>query len=188
MYRQNNRPKLYRENDKLPGASARFRNGHEEQVAAEGVHRSVRWSRACAPGQNREVVETTAMSACRLPDPFTKYIFVDHDERCTEALTARIVTREQGLISFAFVDPFAANLKFQTIRALSSYKIDFLILLMLGRDARTNFWSCRLTTAAGAAWNRLANRWACLRAAGLRCSAGQLVPALPWTRQAAQAR
>jgi three-Cys-motif partner protein len=37
-----------------------------------------------------EIVETTAMSAFRLRTPFTKYIFVDEDERCTTALTARI--------------------------------------------------------------------------------------------------
>ena len=115
-----------------------------------------------------EIVETTPMSAIRLPDPFTHYIFVDKDPRCTEALSRRIeaaqpgtdpailtgdvndlvpeirrslphFTKEHGLISFCFVDPFAADLKFTTIRALAEYKIDFLILLMLGRDARTNF-------------------------------------------------
>jgi three-Cys-motif partner protein len=44
-----------------------------------------------------------------------------------------------GLLSFCFVDPFAANLRFATIRSLARYRMDFLILLMLGRDARTNF-------------------------------------------------
>lgn len=115
-----------------------------------------------------EIVETSAMSAIRLSRPFTHYIFVDKDSRSTEALEARIrkvgteakvtiinndvneavpavlgalptFSRENGLICFCFVDPFAADLKFSTIQALSSYKIDFLILLMLGRDVRTNF-------------------------------------------------
>ncbi|MGH7483873.1 MAG: three-Cys-motif partner protein TcmP [Longimicrobiales bacterium] len=124
------------------------------------------------PGRARieatgEIVETTAMGAVRVPDPFTHYIFVDDDERSTKALENRIgnaatgadvtvltgdanemvpdikkalpdFSRRRGLISFCFVDPYAANVRFQTLRDLAEYKIDFLILLMLGRDARTN--------------------------------------------------
>lgn len=115
-----------------------------------------------------EIVETSAMGAVRVPDPFSHYIFVDRDERCTDALHRRIeaaecasivklingnvndsvaeiraalprFSRDKGLLTFCFVDPFAANLKFSTIRALATYKMDFLILLMLGRDVRTNF-------------------------------------------------
>lgn len=116
-----------------------------------------------------EIVETTALSVFRLPDPFTKYIFVDSDLQCTQALKKRIAalpgqhdpeiilgdaneqvgsvlkalprfSRNKGLLSFCFVDPFAANLKFRTIRALGTHrKMDFLILLMLGNDARRNF-------------------------------------------------
>lgn len=115
-----------------------------------------------------EIIETTAMSALRLPDPFTKYIFVDNDPRCTHALEHRAATVRaadqmsillgdvdevvslvpdalprfgpgNGLLSFCFVDPFAADVKFQTIQALSSFRMDFLILLMLGWDARVNF-------------------------------------------------
>ncbi|NIM49322.1 MAG: three-Cys-motif partner protein TcmP [Gemmatimonadales bacterium] len=127
----------------------------------------------CGAGRARiegsgEVVETTAMSVCRLRDPFTKYIFVDNDSDCTHALSKRIdalptkhdvaiipgdvnqilpeirselpaFSRTRGLISFCFVDPFAADLKFETLRALGQYQMDFLILLMLGWDARVNF-------------------------------------------------
>jgi three-Cys-motif partner protein len=114
-----------------------------------------------------EVIETTALSVLRLPKPFTKYIFVDNDDRCISALKARsselqairdvsilkgdanqvvpLVREalpsfgpERGLLSFCFVDPFAADLRFETIRNLSDYRMDFLILLMLGRDIRTN--------------------------------------------------
>ena len=119
------------------------------------------------PGRARiegtgEVVETTALSAFRVRYPFTKYIFVDSDPRCIEALRGRIealpgqhdvtllerdvadATREiirampqydrgKGLLSFCFIDPFSAALDFDVIRALGSrYKMDFLILLMLG--------------------------------------------------------
>jgi len=115
-----------------------------------------------------EIVETCAMGAVRIPDPFTHYIFVDKDPRATAALEARIAAvksdaettvipgdvnqvipdikrilsranRKGGLISFCFVDPYAANLRFSTIRELSAFKMDFLVLLMLGRDVRTNF-------------------------------------------------
>jgi three-Cys-motif partner protein len=44
----------------------------------------------------------------------------------------------RGLLSFCFVDPFAANLKFNTLRALAKYRMDFLILLALGVDVRRN--------------------------------------------------
>ena len=101
--------------------------------------------------------------------PFTKYIFVDKDRRCIEALEARIdaldqeldasfikkdvsdavseiinamptYSRDKGLLSFCFVDPFSAELDFDLFRSLGGrYKMDFLVLLMLGRDVRTNF-------------------------------------------------
>jgi three-Cys-motif partner protein len=115
-----------------------------------------------------EIIETTAMSVFRLKTPFTKYIFVDADEHCTTALSARIrelptafdvsvltgdvnamvqeirtalprFSRVKRLLSFCFVDPFAANLKFATIRELAAFRMDFLLLLMIGRDARANF-------------------------------------------------
>ena len=116
-----------------------------------------------------EIVATTAISALQVPDPFTKYIFVDNDPECIAALEARVraldgnhdvsfvekdvseavpaIVREmptyskgKGLLSFCFVDPFSAKLDFSVIKQLGSrYKMDFLVLLMLGRDVRTNF-------------------------------------------------
>ncbi len=125
------------------------------------------------PGRARvktgEIVATTAISALQVPDPFTKYIFVDNDPKCIEALKARVraldgdhdvsfvkkdvseavpaivrkmpsYSKDKGLLSFCFVDPFSAKLDFNVFRALGSrYKMDFLVLLMLGRDVRTNF-------------------------------------------------
>ena len=118
--------------------------------------------------ESGEIVETSAASVFRLPDPFTHHVFVDQDPLCTEALRKRLnaistdlrfeiltgdvnalvpdilsalpsFSRERGLLSYCFVDPFAANLKFHTIRALGRFRMDFLILLMLGLDARLNF-------------------------------------------------
>lgn len=116
-----------------------------------------------------EIVATTAVSAIQMPDPFTRYIFVDNNPDCISALEARIdrlgadrdvryiqedvtravpkiikampsYSRNRGLLSFCFVDPFSAKLDFTVFKQLGGrYKMDFLVLLMLGRDIRTNF-------------------------------------------------
>lgn len=44
-----------------------------------------------------EVVETSAISVLRQEVPFTKYIFVDSDPRCVEALRNRIATLDRPL-------------------------------------------------------------------------------------------
>ncbi len=115
-----------------------------------------------------EIVDTTALSAIKVRDPLTKYIFVDKDRHCIEALEARIsaldgdydvtfiqknvpdavpdiiaampeFSKSEGLLSFCFIDPFSAELDFEIFRTLGKFKMDFLVLLMLGRDVRTNF-------------------------------------------------
>lgn len=115
-----------------------------------------------------DIIETTAMSVFRVRHPFTKHIFVDNDPRCIETLEGRIASlpgepdvtllqgdvksacqeivkampsyRDRGLLSFCFIDPFSAELDFDVIRTLGTrYKMDFLILLMLGVDVRVNF-------------------------------------------------
>ena len=116
-----------------------------------------------------KIVATTAISALQVPDPFTKYIFVDNNPDCIAALEARIsalggdydvsfinkdvleavpaiikkmplFSKDRGLLSFCFVDPFSAELDFSVLKQLGGkYKMDFLVLLMLGRDVRTNF-------------------------------------------------
>jgi three-Cys-motif partner protein len=115
-----------------------------------------------------EVVETSALSVLRQSSPFTKYIFVESDGHCAHALRRRataanpgadvsVVSRDvnasttevlrlmpryspsEGVLSFCFVDPFDLQLRFETIRAFSHLRMDFLILLMVGVDARRNF-------------------------------------------------
>lgn len=134
------------------------------QTAYIGLYSGAGRARVTKP---REIVETTAMGVFRLRHPFTKYIFVDKDPDCIKSLKTRISTVEgnhdvtylvgdtavlatqvrealpsysstNGLLSFCFVDPFSANLKFDTLRELSRHRMDFLILLMIGRDIRTN--------------------------------------------------
>lgn len=115
-----------------------------------------------------EIVETSALGVLRQKHPFTHYIYVDDDDKCTNALKARIAnigmsglasvicddvntsaarvksllpsfSKTNGLLSFCFVDPFDIQFRFETIKQLSTVKLDFLILLMLGNDFRRNF-------------------------------------------------
>lgn len=139
---------------------------HWPQRAYLGLYSGPGRARMEATG---EIIETTALSAFRQRFPFTKYIFVDNDSRCIESLRGRIaalpdqqdvtlihadVTEalprvieampgfrpDHGLLSFCFMDPFSADLNFDVIKTLGGrYRMDFLILLMLGRDVRTNF-------------------------------------------------
>lgn len=136
------------------------------QLAYLGLYSGSGRARICGTG---EIIETTALSAFRLRHPFTKYILVDNDARCVNALEGRIAAlpaqhdttliqadvaeavpriirampsfrRGRGLLSFCFVDPFSAALDFDVIKALGQrYRMDFLVVLMLGRDIRTNF-------------------------------------------------
>lgn len=114
-----------------------------------------------------EIVETSALGALRQSPSFTKYIFVESDGPSAEALRVRsrainpeadvsLVIKDvnasapdvlrliprysssEGVLSFCFVDPFDLQLRFETIRALSHLRMDFLILLMVGVDARRN--------------------------------------------------
>jgi three-Cys-motif partner protein len=114
-----------------------------------------------------EIVETSALSVLRQERQFTHHIFVDNNEECLSALERRVAvlgrssdchfiledvnqsvgrvraalprySQAKGLLSFCFVDPFDIKLKFSTIRGLSDFRMDFLVLLMLGNDARRN--------------------------------------------------
>ena len=134
------------------------------QLAYIGLFAGAGRARLAASGK---IVETSALAVLRQPRQFTHYIYVDRDERCTEALAHRVEAlrgdakvsilqvdahdsatevlnalptfgKDRGLLCFCFVDPFGLQLQFSTIRALSARKMDFLILLMLGADWRRN--------------------------------------------------
>ncbi|HXC24354.1 MAG TPA: three-Cys-motif partner protein TcmP [Gemmatimonadaceae bacterium] len=135
------------------------------QLAYVGLYSGAGRARVVDTG---EIVETSALAVLRQPTPFTKYVFVDRDEQCTNALATRIASlgttqdvsiitgdvnekiwevretlpsfdKSKGLLSFCFVDPFDLQFRFDSIRALSDFKMDFLVLLMLGVDGRRNF-------------------------------------------------
>ena len=150
--------------NRYAGIFTRAMAGKWPQLAYIGLYSGS--GRARLAGTNR-IFETSALAVVRQPVPFTDYIFVDNDPDCVRALPQRIrainsstkftivhsdvnesadvvrralpsYSREKGLLSFCFVDPFDLQLRFDTIRRLSYLRVDLLILLMLGVDARRN--------------------------------------------------
>jgi three-Cys-motif partner protein len=100
--------------------------------------------------------------------PFDKYIFCEESEDLLNALETRVkriapsaqVTLISGncdseidkicsaipkasssnrVLSLCLVDPFDFGIKFETLRRLSSFYIDFLVLLAVGMDANRNY-------------------------------------------------
>ena len=113
----------------------------------------------------QRIVETSPLIALRVPDPFNKYIFCDENPECMAALRQRVMrewpavdasylvgncndivpkitaeipraSKTKTALSFCFIDPFGIGaLRFDTIRTLSRFRMDFLILLALAMDA-----------------------------------------------------
>jgi len=116
-------------------------------------------------GTTQRIVETSPLIALRVPDPFDKYIFCDEDPDYVAALRERVkrdwpavdasylvgncndrvpeitaeiprASKTTTVLSFCFIDPFGiGDIRFETIRALSRSRMDFLILLALAMDA-----------------------------------------------------
>lgn len=114
------------------------------------------------------VVMTSALSVLTQPTPFTKYVFVDEDRDCIQALQSRaeqvgmadrvVLIHENvnesvgevlealpdwnvhgGVLSFCFIDPFKIDLDFNVIRSLAHLRIDILLMVPLGYDVRRNW-------------------------------------------------
>lgn len=102
--------------------------------------------------------------AMGVPDPFNRYIVCERDEESLSALRQRVNRLFSGrdvefvlgqhdkkirdlikeipcgnsVLSFCFIDPFDLSIKFSTIKHLSGYRLDFLLVLMLNVDAHRN--------------------------------------------------
>jgi len=119
---------------------------------------------------SNQIVYGSPLIALSIPVPFTKYILCEKDEELADALKTRVgrdfgdkditlfkgdaneivddiknalprFSRESGMLSFCFVDPYSLNLHFETIKKLGNLKMDFLILLALHMDANRNYKS-----------------------------------------------
>ena len=113
------------------------------------------------------IVKSSAMIALSLPTPFSKYIFCDENENLINALEIRVnrdfpnlntvfvkgncntkineilnhipqFSKTNRVLSFCFVDPFALEIHFLTLRLLGRLKMDFLILIATGMAAKRN--------------------------------------------------
>jgi three-Cys-motif partner protein len=114
------------------------------------------------------VILGSPIRALTLEHPFDKYVFCEQDSENLEALKIRVKrtassanvafvsgdcnkhitdilvdiprgSRDDTVLSLCFADPFDIGLKFETIRALASRYVDFLILLALYMDANRNY-------------------------------------------------
>lgn len=114
-----------------------------------------------------KIVLGSPLLAVSVPDRFTKYIFCDERADNIEALRTRIekvapeidahyligdsnelvqdiirllpvASKNNRVLSFCFVDPFDLGIEYATLRSLSRYFVDFLILLALGMDGLRN--------------------------------------------------
>ncbi len=113
------------------------------------------------------VLKGSPMLALTVPHPFDKYIFCEENPDLLAVLkerTQRIAPSADvtyvlgnchteidsicrsipknspgGVLSLCFVDPFDFGIKFETLRRLSTFKVDFLVLLAIGMDANRNY-------------------------------------------------
>ena len=110
------------------------------------------------------ILKGSPILALNVQQPFDRYIFCEEDPELLAALQERVKRIAPGadvkyvpgdcdsnidkicslipkaspghtVLSLCFVDPFDFGLKFATIRRLSSFYIDFLVLLAVGMDA-----------------------------------------------------
>jgi len=114
-----------------------------------------------------KIVKSSAMIALSLPIKFSKYIFCDEKEELIKALEIRVkrdfpnldtkfvcgncnfkiqeiishiprYSKTNRVLSFCFVDPFALEIHFKTLKMLGTLRMDFLILIATGMAAKRN--------------------------------------------------
>ncbi|UKT62722.1 three-Cys-motif partner protein TcmP [Pedobacter mucosus] len=114
-----------------------------------------------------KIVKSSALIALSLPTPFSKYIFCDEDINLINALEVRVnrdfphadvtfikgscnekikeilshvpaYSKSNRVLSFCFVDPFALEIHFMTLKLLGRLRMDFLILVATGMAAKRN--------------------------------------------------
>lgn len=110
-----------------------------------------------------KLIAGSPLHALAVDDPFDKYIFCERDTTKLDALTSRVrrisstadVSYIRGdcgdkvvdilplisadSLSLCFVDPYGIDLNFETLRAVSKKRVDFLVLLAVFMDANRNY-------------------------------------------------
>ena len=117
---------------------------------------------------SNKYVLTSSLIALNLPDPYDYYIYCDIDEKCISTLSERVQryfpakkanyivgdcnekvteilsllpksSKSNTVLTFCVVDPFNLGINFRTMKALSKYRMDFLILLSWMDASRNEF-------------------------------------------------
>jgi len=117
---------------------------------------------------SHRIILGSPLIALTVDDPFDKYIFCEADGECIEALryrTSKLAperdvsyihgdcnseldsiiaaipkgSHDNKVLTLCVVDPFDFGIKFETLRKLSAFYIDFLVLLAIGMDANRNY-------------------------------------------------
>jgi three-Cys-motif partner protein len=118
--------------------------------------------------ESSAILKGSPILALTVQNPFDKYIFCEETPELMSALEARVkrhapkadVSYVEGncnaeiarvcalipkaspantVLSLCFVDPFDFGIKFESLRKLSAFYIDFLVLLAIGMDANRNY-------------------------------------------------
>ncbi|MCH7768621.1 MAG: three-Cys-motif partner protein TcmP [Nitrospinae bacterium] len=117
--------------------------------------------------RTNKILAGSPLLALGVPDQYDKYIICEKDEELMEALKSRIEKEyshadvkyvlgdcnemvdeicaaipkpspRRTVLSFCFIDPYNIDIHFETVRRLSDFFIDFLMVLALGMDAQRN--------------------------------------------------
>ena len=117
--------------------------------------------------KTNKILLGSPMLALNLPDQYSRYIFCDEEEKNINTLKLRVekdfpnvdahyiigdsniiikdvlklipkYSKTNKVLSFCFVDPFALNIHYDTIKKLSQFFVDFLILQALSMDGKRN--------------------------------------------------
>lgn len=117
-------------------------------------------------GTNK-ILAGSPLLALGVPDQYDKYIFCEKQKKSLDALKDRVnrvkeshpnvnvtffdgdcnekideilsaIPKMQSVLSFCFMDPYNIGIHFGTVRRLSQYRMDFLILLAIRMDAARN--------------------------------------------------
>ncbi|MGH9428116.1 MAG: three-Cys-motif partner protein TcmP [Terriglobia bacterium] len=118
--------------------------------------------------ETNTVLAASPILALLVADPFDKYIFCEKKNELLAALKLRVAktapaakvsfvlgdcnqrvdeickeipvgSPQRKVLTLCFVDPFNIGIKFQTLRRLSSRRVDFLVLLAVYMDANLNY-------------------------------------------------
>ena len=112
-----------------------------------------------------KILKGSPILALTVTHPFDKYIFCEENVELLDALKARVtrlspqaqavyiqgscdaqieqickeIPKGSSVLSLCLVDLFDFGIKFETLRRLSSVRIDFVVLLAIGMDANRNY-------------------------------------------------